>query len=376
MEIEIIFLKVESKKGVSLDEMDSRIAPLESTINSLGDEILDSYQTRVGIQQESDMDSVLKRGKHYAQLNIYLTPANSRTSSANEVIHYLQKKTDEQNKVLYANYGNYYENKNSLAYASYNNGIFFRKVQKGKISNAINIPIEKYFIYGGGFISSDEFVYYSSSHELRKYNIKTKESVFIKKFEKDNKLAEVLFFYIFPNSSVGLLALDDGMLYSINLQNGSKEPVSMFSKLKIMDILVLENKEYFVILDESGKLNIYSYAKNSIKHVKTVKESIYKKNNFGRLLSLSTMYNSSSSIGASATQFLVTWSNGFVSVIDFERNKLEDTIELVPLKSGEILYKAQSFVEDTDKWFLSTNLGLYVYSIRRKESSFFYTNYF
>ncbi len=92
--IRIISFSVETEKGIVLGETRSRLKSMEKTIGSLPKSELDSYTTRVGIQQTDINDPFTKRGSNYAQISIFLAPEAARGRTAGQIHAYLQGKLD------------------------------------------------------------------------------------------------------------------------------------------------------------------------------------------------------------------------------------------------------------------------------------------
>lgn len=90
--IEIFFIRTESRIGVSLEQTARQIRPIEKLVAALPDEELDDFTTNVGIQAQDVNDPNTKRGPHYAQVTVYLTPETERERTAAEIIADLREK--------------------------------------------------------------------------------------------------------------------------------------------------------------------------------------------------------------------------------------------------------------------------------------------
>lgn len=100
--IETFYLKAEAQQGVSLDEMNRRIRPLEKAVAALPSDEIDDFVSRIGIHQEQANDPFTKRGNHYAQIAVYLTPLSERERDAGQIINYLKNKIDPDQPVYFA----------------------------------------------------------------------------------------------------------------------------------------------------------------------------------------------------------------------------------------------------------------------------------
>ncbi len=91
--VEIFLVKAEAPVGTTLDQTSKLIEPVEEVLKTLSDEELDTFVTKVGIQQQDPNDPNTKRGSHFAQIVVFLTPEPSRDRIAKEIIEDMREKT-------------------------------------------------------------------------------------------------------------------------------------------------------------------------------------------------------------------------------------------------------------------------------------------
>tara|TARA_B100000609_G_C17221425_1_gene440299 strand:- start:480 stop:3605 length:3126 start_codon:yes stop_codon:yes gene_type:complete len=91
--IEIFFIRTETKVGESIESHVQKLRPIEKIVQSLPKEELKDFTTTVGLVQQDPNDPETKRGGHYAQISVYLTPESSRDRRALEIIDDLRAKT-------------------------------------------------------------------------------------------------------------------------------------------------------------------------------------------------------------------------------------------------------------------------------------------
>lgn len=90
--VEVFLIKAQAPTGTTLEETTRLIDPLENLVESLPSHELDTFVAQVGIQQQDPNDPATKRGSHFAQIVIYLTPATARDRSAEDIIADLREK--------------------------------------------------------------------------------------------------------------------------------------------------------------------------------------------------------------------------------------------------------------------------------------------
>lgn len=89
--IEIFFVKVTAPKGSSLEQTEKLMMPLEKVIRNLPKDELKNYVISVGEHRTREDGADTKRGTHYGQAAVYLTPENERDRGANAIIEDVKK---------------------------------------------------------------------------------------------------------------------------------------------------------------------------------------------------------------------------------------------------------------------------------------------
>ncbi len=91
--IEDFYIRAEAKVGTPLKKMEELIVPIEKLVESLSDDERDSYRTYIGeISGERGFDPNTKKGSHFAQITVFLTPAQKRGRTQQEIIDFLRPK--------------------------------------------------------------------------------------------------------------------------------------------------------------------------------------------------------------------------------------------------------------------------------------------
>ena len=91
--IENFYIRAEAKVGTPLKKMEELIVPVEKLVESLGNDERDSYRTYIGeISEEHGFDPNAKKGSHFAQVTVFLTPAQKRGRTQKEIIDFLRPK--------------------------------------------------------------------------------------------------------------------------------------------------------------------------------------------------------------------------------------------------------------------------------------------
>lgn len=88
--IENFFIRVDAPTGASLEQTESIIKPIEQLVAGLPSHELDSFLTKVGIQQQDPNDPTTRRGTEYAQIAVFLTPQSERVRTVEDVIEQLR----------------------------------------------------------------------------------------------------------------------------------------------------------------------------------------------------------------------------------------------------------------------------------------------
>lgn len=95
--IEQFMVRAQTATGTPLEATEAKFQKVEEAIAALSDEELDAYTAQIGIQQQDPNDPFTRRGSHYAQAMVYLTPEGSRERTAEEIIEALRVRIDEMN---------------------------------------------------------------------------------------------------------------------------------------------------------------------------------------------------------------------------------------------------------------------------------------
>ncbi|MBY0384884.1 efflux RND transporter permease subunit, partial [bacterium] len=94
--IEVFLIKGEAPKGSSISQTKSLMEPVERMIQALPQEELLNYVMTVGEHRSRDDGADTKRGTHYGQFIVYLTPETKRHRVANVIIEDLKAKVGVQ----------------------------------------------------------------------------------------------------------------------------------------------------------------------------------------------------------------------------------------------------------------------------------------
>ena len=225
--IEIFIVKLEAQPGLSLSAMNSRISSIEEAVLSLPKNELDSMSSRVGIHQENPNDPFTKRGKNYAQINVYLTPEGDRDRNVSQIISYLEKKLDESKPVHHLAP---VSNQNSSAYLKVSNDPeieWFDVKNPDKALKKARVASE--FLLGGGLMQDNVFVGYSGQNELFTFDLKQKKVISSERISLAKNDTVVQFLYR-PGASFGFLYTRRGFLYTIDIENTSKKQLKKYSQ--------------------------------------------------------------------------------------------------------------------------------------------------
>ncbi|MBI4126566.1 MAG: efflux RND transporter permease subunit [Deltaproteobacteria bacterium] len=84
--IEAFFIRGRAPVGTSLEAMTEQMKGLEKLSLSLPPSELDHALTEVGVVQGDPNDPLTKRGSHYAQITVFLTPESKRDRTAEEIM--------------------------------------------------------------------------------------------------------------------------------------------------------------------------------------------------------------------------------------------------------------------------------------------------
>jgi len=85
--VEQFMIRAEAKVGTPLDKMNQLIAPVEDLVAGMPSEYVDTFETQIGVLEEDRAhDPGAKRGSNLAQINVYLTPSQSRKKTSNQIL--------------------------------------------------------------------------------------------------------------------------------------------------------------------------------------------------------------------------------------------------------------------------------------------------
>jgi len=107
--VEQFFIRAQAPAGTSLLETSNTMVALEEGLAKLPKNELKSFVTTIGIQQQDPNDPNSKRGTHYGQIAVFLTPEEERDRSANEIIESLResiKKPDNFTRLTFERLNN------------------------------------------------------------------------------------------------------------------------------------------------------------------------------------------------------------------------------------------------------------------------------
>jgi multidrug efflux pump subunit AcrB len=90
--VEIFIVKMEAPRGSTLQQTEKLILPVEKVIMGLSQEELMNYVITVGEHRTREDGADTKRGSHYAQAIVYLTPENKRNRIASDIIEDIKQK--------------------------------------------------------------------------------------------------------------------------------------------------------------------------------------------------------------------------------------------------------------------------------------------
>ncbi len=88
---ELFFIQVETPMGTTLRKTMKLIEPIEQQVAQLPNRELKDYVSSAGIIQQDQTDPQTRRGSHYAQIRVALSPQNRRSRIASEIIEQLRK---------------------------------------------------------------------------------------------------------------------------------------------------------------------------------------------------------------------------------------------------------------------------------------------
>jgi multidrug efflux pump subunit AcrB len=94
--VEQFMIRAEAKVGTPLDKMNELVAPVEDLVASMPEEFVDTFETQIGIlEEERGFDPDVRRASNLAQINVYLTPSQTRAKTAQEIVDEYRPKLKE-----------------------------------------------------------------------------------------------------------------------------------------------------------------------------------------------------------------------------------------------------------------------------------------
>lgn len=91
--INYFFIRAETPIGTPLGKTSEMISPIEDIVAALSSEELDTYVTAIGKIEEDRQDPFAGRASNLAQITVYLTQAQDRKRTADEIIEEIREKT-------------------------------------------------------------------------------------------------------------------------------------------------------------------------------------------------------------------------------------------------------------------------------------------
>ncbi len=89
--VEQFMVRAEAKPGTSLEKMNELILPVENFISKMPKEYFDTFETQVGeMTEERGFDPYGQQGSNFAQVTVYLTPAQKRDKTAQKIVEQLR----------------------------------------------------------------------------------------------------------------------------------------------------------------------------------------------------------------------------------------------------------------------------------------------
>lgn len=250
--VEILFMKFEGPRGISLSEMEKRMQPTQELIGSMSDKELENFQSRIGIHQESSADPFTKRGENYGQIILYLTPEEDRARYAEEIVSYFKRYIDPLHPI--SNMG--FQDENSKKLYQINS---VKKINFYNLNNPIkqkSISLKTDYLIGGGYITSDKMILYDASNYSYLYN--PIENIILKK-KKQNLRKYDFVKNILPlkDYKYSFIITEKNRLYLINHQNLELKYLHIFDS-EVTSMKYLKQKKALYITTSMGSLHIFS----------------------------------------------------------------------------------------------------------------------
>jgi len=94
--IEEFHIRAEAAKGTPLEKTGELMRPVEELVDSLPEGEVDAYRTYVGaIEEERGWDPNAKRATHVAQIRVFLTPAQQRERTPQQIVEALRPRLNQ-----------------------------------------------------------------------------------------------------------------------------------------------------------------------------------------------------------------------------------------------------------------------------------------
>ena len=321
--IEILHIKAESEAGVSLDEMNDRIQPLENAVLNLEENELDSFSSRIGIHQKDPNDPFTKRGKNYAQIYIYLTPEKNRTRRAKEIVSYLKRKLSEE-RPIYSLESTQSDEGGSYLLVDNSSEIQWFHSEK-PIKTYRREKVNKDFLLGGALLSDNQtFLGYSGKNKLFRFDLKKKKVISSEKISL-KKGDGVIKFMLGPDKKTAAFYTERGYLYQVDLENASKRALKLYSN-KITSASFVKEKNWLLVCHENG-LDIWKYPEGRLTFHKSITQGTkysYSQQKF--ILTKQTKLERVENVTYDAKRKLLLLStfSGMVRIYDIAKEKLVD----------------------------------------------------
>lgn len=251
--VEILFMKFEGPRGISLSEMETRMQPLQNLISGMDKNELDNFQSRIGIHQESTADPFTKRGENYGQIVLYLTPEEERTRYAEEIVSYFKRYIDPFHPI--SNMGRVHP-EDSKVY-------IFNTLKKMKLDNlmspgrnADDIPLKTDYMIGGGVIAPGKMLLYDAANTAYIYNMKENKVLKKKKIRlrKYDFMKKVLALRKKPYS---YLITEKNRLYKIDHRDLDISYLHIFDS-EVTSLRYLKEKEALFVTTSAGSLEVFN----------------------------------------------------------------------------------------------------------------------
>lgn len=286
--IEIFFAQAEAGRGVSIQEMNRRMALYEKAVLALPENELDSFNTKIGIHQEDPNDPFTKRGNHYAQIAVYLTPETQRDRKASDIISFMNRQLDHRSPVVFSQL---YADRYLVHVTNLPEVYIFDLNNMGAPPK--RIALEAPYFAGAG-IQGNRLLLYAGDHRLHEVNLDTRRAKVagVYPFEVSDIPGRFIIAY---EPAQGLLLDERGNMYSLQLPPpapGEKEslpekPEDEGSTLTELDAEELESfsdkitswrylphENLVMLTTDAGSLEFWSFNDGELELQKEITETV------------------------------------------------------------------------------------------------------